>query len=137
MDDILSYLSNYALDHNVGVILTRCLPSTTSSAASKARRMVVVNMNWRNPAEIPFMFGHELGHIMDTGVTCYYRLGKLVPHSSERSADIFSINLLWQYAENHQQAFSSPLQFMRAYGIPDRLLDDVQLLFTPDNDLTL
>lgn len=38
MDDILSYLSNYALDHNIGVILTRCLPSTTSSAASKNRR---------------------------------------------------------------------------------------------------
>lgn len=134
MDDILSYLSNYALDHNIGVILTRCLPSTTSSAASKSRRMVVVNMNWHNPSEIPFMFGHELGHVQGD-VVYYYHSGTCSPRSSEQAADLFSINLLYQYAARRQQSFATVFQFMQAYGIPGRCLDCVERLLEGNSEL--
>lgn len=134
MDDILSYLSNYALDHNIGVILTRCLPSTTSSAASKSRRMVVVNMNWKNQNEIPFMFGHELGHV-EGDVVYYYHSGTCSPRSSEQAADLFSINLLYQYATSRQQSFATAYQFMTGYGIPGRCLDCVERLLGTKNEL--
>lgn len=117
MEELLSYLSNYALDHNIGVVLTRYLKPTTSSAASQKRRMIVINMRWKNQKEIPFIFGHELGHVEGDAVY-YYHDGECTSQSSEQAADCFSICLLYQYALSHQQTFSSACQFMQCYGIP-------------------
>ncbi|WFD52966.1 IrrE N-terminal-like domain-containing protein [Lactobacillus phage P185] len=90
---------------------------------------MVINLNWHNQSELPFIIGHEIGHFIlgDKGVLYYSSFSG--QNSEEKSADLYSLNLLYNYACSRGQYFEEPGQFLSAYGIPFRMTDATKELF--------
>ena len=55
--------------------------------------------------------------------------------SEERLADLYSLNLIYDYASNQFGCFEEPVQFIQQYGITIRMLDDTCKLFKQNDDL--
>lgn len=120
MNDLIEWLVNYAFDHNIGCILTRGLKPETPSASYGDKRLVIINMNWKNHNEIPFSFAHEIGHILngDKGI---HQFTATASSKEEYRANIAGIHLLDLYCQNHDLAITNPLQFCELFGIPEWL----------------
>lgn len=133
MNDLISYLLNYAFDHGISYSLVHEDPDYPS-AAFPEERFIVINMNCKNPKELPFIIGHEIGHIMngDSGLQFYY---DTVSSSVEHYADLKSLKVIFNYAALQYDCFNEPIQFMQQYGIPYRMLNDTVKLFRDNDDL--
>lgn len=96
----------------------------------------VINMSWYNPVELPFIIGHEIGHLIhgDLGDNGYGYSS--VKGSQEREADNFSLKLLFNYSIKNADYFDEPYEFIEQYGISIRMLDTAVNLFQKYNDLT-
>ena len=72
-NDLLLYICHLIEDHNLGVILSRLDDRHFRSRYLPQKKLIIVNTNWWNPPEVPFMAAHELGHCIngDTGVMYY------------------------------------------------------------------
>lgn len=68
----------------------------------------------------------------DPGLS-YYCSTTLTPN--ERRADLFSLNLIFDYAARQYDCFDEPGIFMSQFGIPYRMKDDTYKLFKNNNDL--
>lgn len=128
MNDLIEYLLSYAFDHGIGYELAK-LPFDFESRAIPEKHFMIINTNWKNPNEIPFIIGHEIGHLIlkDDGIMYYAS-----PHGnidSEHSADLYSLNLLYDYSCVHGDDFQEPGEFMSSYGIPQRMEDAAMKLF--------
>ena len=133
MEDLVKYLLKYAFDHGISCALIR-REQSYQSVALPDKKLIVINQNCKNKFELPFIIGHEIGHIMNGNVNGAFYCGKPV-NSEERLADLYSLNLIYGYASNQFDNFEEPVQFIQQYGIPDRMLDDAYRLFEKNNDL--
>lgn len=133
MEDLVKYLLKYAFDHGISCALIR-REQSYQSVALPDKKLIVINQNSKNKFELPFIIGHEIGHIMNGNVNGAFYCGKPV-NSEERLADLYSLNLIYGYASNQFDNFEEPVQFIQQYGIPDRMLDDAYRLFEKNNDL--
>ena len=133
MEDLVKYLLKYAFDHGISCALIR-REQTYQSVALPDKKLIVINQNSKNKFELPFIIGHEIGHIMNGNVNGAFYCGKPV-NSEERLADLYSLNLIYGYASNQFDTFEEPVQFIQQYGIPDRMLEDTYQLFKKNDDL--
>ena len=128
MNDLIEYLLNYAFDHGIGYKLVHADPYDPSLSL-KNHNLMVINLNWHNQSELPFIIGHEIGHFIlgDKGILYYSSFAG--QNSEEKSADLYSLNLLYDYACGRGQYFEEPGQFLSAYGIPTRMAEAAKDLF--------
>lgn len=134
MNSLIEYLLNYAFKCGIGYKLIKS-DSTDPSLSFKDRKIMIINTNWHNQVELPFIIGHEIGHLVlgDKGVMYYQSFAG--QNSEEKAADLYSLNLLYDYACKNNQSFNEPGQFMQAYGIPERMTQATKDLFDKNNDL--
>ena len=133
MNDLIEYLLNYAFDHGIGYKLVHADPYDPSLSLKK-HNLMVINLNWHNQSELPFIIGHEIGHFIlgDKGILYYSSFAG--QNSEEKSADLYSLNLLYDYAYSRGQYFEEPGQFLSAYGIPSRMAEAAKNLFDHNDD---
>lgn len=117
---LMTYLLNYAMAHDIGYDLVPCGKDFTSKALPESRR-IIINTDWANQDEIPFITAHEIGHIMngDTGVR-YYDSGT-INSKSEYHANIYGIKLLLRFCNDHDITFTNPIKFCEQFGVPMKL----------------
>ncbi|MDF7683484.1 hypothetical protein PT287_08230 [Lactobacillus sp. ESL0679] len=133
MNDLIQYLLNFALDQGFGVAQL-CEDEDYRSLADKSKQLIIININWRNKTELPFIIGHEIGHLIDGDYGLSHYCGTTLT-SKERHADLYSLNLIFDYATRQYDCYEEPSQFMQAYGIPTRMYDAVVDLFRNNDDL--
>ena len=133
MEDLLKYLLKYAFDHGISCALIR-REQSYQSVALPDKKLIVINQNSKNKFELPFIIGHEIGHIMNGNVNGAFYCGKPV-NSEERKADLYSLNLIYKYASSQFETFDEPGIFMEQFGIPYRMKGDVYRLFKENDDL--
>lgn len=63
MSNLISWLYSYAFKHKIGVLQIFTKPEY-SSLSDKSKRLIIINVNWKNKKELPFIIGHEIGHIL-------------------------------------------------------------------------
>ena len=133
MNDLIEYLLNYAFDCGIGYKLVRA-DSYDPSLSLKKHNLMVINLNWHNQSELPFIIGHEIGHFIlgDEGIMYYSSFSG--QNSEEKSADLYSLNLLYDYACSRGQYFEEPGQFLSAYGIPSKMAEAAKDLFDHNDD---
>ena len=119
MDDVLAYLMNYALAHDIGVVYDTTLPPYAPPVSFVRQRMVVMNGNFRE-SEQPFALAHEIGHIM-LGHYRFHCNAPVVKYKQEKEADDYATDLLWQCAEDNNINY---VDFLATYGVPDRMFLD-------------
>lgn len=133
MDDLITYLLQFAFDHGISCAFI-WKSEAYQSVALPEKDLIVINQNCRNKQELPFVIGHEIGHIMkgDSGTAFY--CNKPI-NSEERLADLYSLNLIYDYASDQFDTFEEPIQFIYQYGIPIRMLDDATELYKKKSSL--
>lgn len=89
---------------------------------------MIINTNVSNKYELPFIIGHEIGHLMnhDDVVDCY---APTVTYYFEREADKFSLGLIFNYALQQGNMIREPQLFIHQFGIPQRMLNQAMKLF--------
>ncbi|RHW48450.1 M48 family metalloprotease [Lactobacillus bombicola] len=133
MENLISYLLNYAFDRGVSYALLDNVKDSYPSVSFTDLNRMVINLNWRTKKELPFIIGHEIGHFAngDSGKFYYRNFNTPVEHQ----ADLYSLNLIFDYATRQYDCFDEPSEFMQAYGIPVRMYSDVADLFRKYDDL--
>nr|WP_280926576.1 M48 family metalloprotease [Lactobacillus sp. ESL0701] len=133
VNDLIQYLFDFAFNQDIGYLLVPA-DEDYSSFANKTKKLIIINTNWKNKAELPFIIGHEIGHLIDgdQGISRYCGTSLT---SKERHADLYSLNLIFDYATKQYDCYEEPSQFMQAYGIPTRMYNDVVNLFRNNDDL--
>lgn len=135
MNDLMSYLLNYASENDIGYILEQ-LPSEFESRALLDNRLIIINTNWYDTNELPFIVGHEIGHIMNGD-----NFEKCQPESAayplELTADKYSLRLIFNYAAGLDSMAHEPQTFMEQFGIPERMLLSTKELFKNNKELIL
>lgn len=116
-EDLIEYLLNYAFKHGISYTLVQSEPDDPAISFKQERKMYI-NTNWRNSNEIPFIIGHEIGHLMlgDQGIMYYESFSG--QNSEEHSADLYSLNLIYNYSAKKGDSFQEPGTFIQNYGIP-------------------
>ena len=68
-EELIEYLLNYAFKHGLSYILVRAEPYDPA-LSFKHKHKMIINTNWQNSNELPFIIGHEIGHLMlgDSGI---------------------------------------------------------------------
>lgn len=121
MDDIVNFLLNYALEKNIGFIAMKKAKPDWPSVAVPEKRMIFINMNWRNQNEIPIQIAHEIGHMLTFENHISYSSGtSTIRLKSERDADVFGVKLILQYALKNDFCFTDIYSFMKQFGIPNK-----------------
>ena len=145
-NDLLLYICHLIEDHNLGVILSRLDDRHFRSRYLPQKKLIIINTNWWNPSEVPFMAAHELGHCIngDKGVMYYAHDYDWQEHDAfnrnddafkEDQADLYGLNLIWDYASSQGYTCEDPGEFMLQFGIPERLKKVVAKKFKSNNDL--
>lgn len=133
VNDLIKYLFDFAFDHDIGVLLIST-SKEYNSLADKTKKTIIINTNWKNQNELPFIIGHEIGHLMEGEPGLSFFCGTSLS-SKERKADLFSLNIIFEYATLQYDSYEEPIQFIQQYGIPDRMLNDAFRLFKKNDDL--
>lgn len=126
MDQIITDLLNYAMDHNISLIISRDLSPYTPSAVDTQMRKIIFNANWYNRKQLAFSLAHEIGHILngDSSVKPLY----FTPNKTklEYEANTTAIRLLLPYyLEDREKSHIKSYDFMDGFGIPPYLEDTV------------
>lgn len=133
---LTKYMLDFASQHHIRVRGVHAEPSETGLVFLKNRK-ISVNYDMKKATEFNFVLGHEIGHIMngdsDSGVAYYYCGSPLT--SEERKADLYSLELIYDYAASQFSTFNEPGVFMEQYGIPYRMFDDTVKLYERRTDL--
>lgn len=134
MNKLLEWLMNYALDHHIGVITTRMLASDTPSQSDGNNRVVIINMSWQKHDELPFVFAHEIGHVLngDTGIHKF--CASTVKTKTEYQANATAIRVLLKYCQSNDIDVSNPVEFCERFGIPTEYEYIVSFLALPNTD---
>lgn len=61
--EAIDWLLNYATVRNINYQLLALSP-TTSSVALPKQQLIIINVNWHKPFELPFIIGHEISHVI-------------------------------------------------------------------------
>ncbi|WEV43005.1 hypothetical protein OZX56_05505 [Lactobacillus sp. ESL0684] len=134
MNELIHYLLNLAFDCGISYSLVT-KDKSYQSISLPDQSFMVINLNCFNHYELPFIIGHEIGHIMNENDGKFkYTYGKVIT-SEEHAADLYSLNTIFDYATKQYSSYEEPIQFMQQYGIPNRMFDDTVDLFRNNNDL--
>ena len=118
-NNLINWLMNYCFDHDIGACLTNELPDAIGGKSYVIPAdLVVVNNNWHNELEIPFIIGHELGHLMLGHKRKEFDESPTKRILMERAANEYSLYLLTEYCDLHEIYFYDKYTFAHAFGIP-------------------
>lgn len=113
MNELIQWLFNFGYDHDISIDTTKQLNPDTPSLADVKDGHVIINMNWSNQSEIPFIFAHEIGHVLCGHVT--------YSPKNEIEANKTAIGILIKYCWENNINISNPIRFCEEFGIPLRL----------------
>lgn len=118
MNDLIKYLLDYAFDREINLVLAKELDPSFPSCAISARRSILINLNWKNHNELPFIIAHEIAHILedDPGV-CYYS-SATSRVKIEARANSRAIGLMLGYCQVNDIDVDNPLAFCDCFGVP-------------------
>ncbi|MCI7647005.1 MAG: ImmA/IrrE family metallo-endopeptidase [Lactobacillus johnsonii] len=119
-NNLINWLMNYCFDHDIGACLTNELPDDVGGKSYVIPAdLVVINNRWHNELEIPFIFAHEIGHVL-YGSAEYYHSACRGTELGESDANLGAIKLLLQYAQETDMHFDTYYNFADAFGIPKK-----------------
>lgn len=121
MDNVINYLLNFAMKNKIGFVWTSLLESYTSSAADCKNRKIVINGNWHNKKELPFIIAHEISHILNKDMGILYFTSNSSKSQIENNANAGAINILVDYCDKLGLARDNVVKFMDVFGIPANL----------------
>lgn len=121
MDDVINYLLNFAMKNKIGFVWTDLLTPYTSSAADCKNREIVINGNWHNKKELPFMIAHEIAHILNKDMGILYFTSNSSKSHIESNANAGAINILVDYCDKLGLSRYNAIKFMDVFGIPANL----------------
>lgn len=121
MNDVMTYLINLGFDYGISTTLTDQLPDNFPSSSSLRKQKVLINMNWKNNTEIPFILAHELAHLInkDSGINYYKSV--TIHNKTEFEANKTAIDLFINYCHANDIEFNNPIRFCEQFGIPTEL----------------
>lgn len=128
MNEVITWLMNYCLKHDIGIIYKSDLPEDAPSDSWHNPKLVIFNANYWKKDERPFMLAHEIGHVIEE-VPEYYKLAYLGMEKGEFSANRFAINLLYLYCYDNDIWYDNYYDFAKAFGIPARKYYIVEYVF--------
>lgn len=118
-------------------------PSITAfpnpSITMKSKREIGINLNWHNHSpEVPFTIAHEIGHVMidSPDMKQFDCIGYGTQIEEESPADVFALHLVYKYSCLQEDGFYDPLSFLKAYGIPLRMIHAAYDMFAEENNCT-
>lgn len=118
-DDLTSYLLDYAKMSGVNYELAHLAPDFSSRAVPE-EDLIIINVDWYDQREIPFMIGHEIAHVLHHDKILEY-FTEIARCTGEKDADRFSFDLIFDYNYSQPQPITDPLEFVRLYGIPKKM----------------
>ncbi|NVY95931.1 hypothetical protein HU830_01825 [Lactobacillus sp. DCY120] len=124
MDDLITYLLNYAFQNGYGYEILNDAHTNWPSLAYPKMNLIFINLNWHQKREIPFQIAHEIGHLID-GDACHRSRLHQAKINIENQADLHAIRILRQYCFDYDFRMENPLIFAEQFGIPSRLYDVV------------
>lgn len=130
MNDIITYLLNFAFDRGIEIVWTDKLKPTAPSCAVPKDNKIIINGQWHDANELPFQIAHEIGHMLngDEGVLYY---SSYCSHSKiEANADIKAIDLLLDYCFLNDKQTENYSDFMYCYSVPSYLEEKVKRRYT-------
>lgn len=119
MDELITYLINFALARGIGVTVSSQLPVDFPSSASSKQRKILFNTNWQNKSELPFILAHEIGHLLDDDEGINYYSSATVHNQTEYRANCTAIDLLLHYCCINNINVDNPIKFCEQFGIPN------------------
>ena len=120
-DDVLTYFVNFAFDRGISTTLTNELSPSAPSCASAKHRKIVLNMNWSNKPEIPFILVHEISHLINHDKGINYYSSSTIHNKTEYKTNLTAIKLLLNYCNKYDLSFDNPILFCETFGIPTNL----------------
>lgn len=117
-NNVIKWLMNYAFDHRIGIVFSYTAESDDPSESFPEFSTAVINANYKNIDEIPFIIGHEIGHLMLNHSKKKFYASPANRIRMERAANEFSLDLLTEYCDLHEIYFYNALTFAEAFGIP-------------------
>lgn len=128
MNNLIEYLLDKAFRNGIGYEIAP-LDKDFPSRALPEYKLIIINSNWKNKNEIPFIIGHELGHLMLGHTSISYYSTQTANTKCEYEADQYSLKLIYKYSIEQGNHFEEPYQFIEQFGIPERMLSDAKTLF--------
>ena len=126
-DEVTTTLFNYAYDQNISVMAKSKIPEDWIPIAIPSRRLIIINMNWYQPREIPLQIAHETAHVLNGG-TDYAAYSRCDTNPEEAAANQKAVQILmnlflddWMDIEDF-----NPVNFMETYRIPERYFNLVK-----------
>lgn len=117
-NELIIWLADYCWDHNIGVVYSKEVDHRAKSKGyNNPSDLVVINGNWLPETEIPFIFAHEIGHVIEN-TPFFNKLSYLGSNKAEYSANVFAIRLLQQYCLENEIEYDTIYDFAKAFGIP-------------------
>ncbi|MBF7103413.1 ImmA/IrrE family metallo-endopeptidase [Pediococcus pentosaceus] len=121
MDNLITYLCNYAFDHDIGYQLDRIsYDPEDASFYLNLTNTVYINMNYKNKVEIPFQFAHELSHALNGDKGSNNFCSNVFYIREECAANRRAVGILLEYCDLNGLTFYNSTEFMDAFGIPSK-----------------
>jgi Zn-dependent peptidase ImmA (M78 family) len=121
MDDAINYLLNFAMKQKIGFVWTNLLAPDTPSAADCKEREIVINANWHNQKELPFVIAHEIAHVLNKDMGILYFTSSSSKSQIESNANAGAIKILVDYCDKLGLEHYNIIKFMDVFGIPANL----------------
>lgn len=128
MNKVITWLMNYCMKHDIGVIYQTNLPENAPSDSWHNPKLIIFNANYYKKDERPFMLAHEIGHVVEE-VPEFYKLAHLGIEKGEFSANRFAINLLALYCFENDIWYETYYDFAKSFGIPKDKYYILELVF--------
>lgn len=117
MHHIMEYLFDIAINNGIAIVKVDELAPETPSISLKKRRAVVLNMNWYNSNEIPFILAHEMAHMLNNDSFVLYTSSAISKIEMEGATNRYAISMLINYSKIEDTNLN-PVQFMEQFGVP-------------------
>lgn len=117
-NEVIKWLMNYALDHQKGITFIYTVDKEETSESFPEFSTAVINANYKNIDEIPFIIGHEIGHLILGHTKEKFYASPANRIRMERDANKYSLHLLREYCDLHDIHFENELNFAQSFGVP-------------------
>lgn len=128
-DELINEILNYAFEHGVKSKLNSTFTPNMPSFTETKTGTIVINMNWRNPEQLPFQIAHETSHVLNgdkSDQPLYFPTAvsksKIEVAASSRAIEI----LMPYYCKERTEEYADPAQFLNIFKIPSHLYEIVQ-----------
>lgn len=123
MNEYLKAVLNWGFEQGVGYQLCYRLSPVTPSGSNPKSKTVVINMNWHDPAQLPYQAAHEIGHVLnqDSGSLYMFTPSKVryEGEANKRAIDI----LVPIYFEDVYPEDANIQEFLDSFHIPEKMRD--------------